>query len=166
MLGYPGAGKTHTAKLIEQITEATRLSSDEQRTEMFDKPDFSQEEHDKLYNYLDKKTEELLEAGKSVIYDANLNRKMHRQDKYKICEKTGAKPILVWVRTPKELAKERATHVERAHLWPKDETPHDMFDRIAGVIEKPTSEENPLEIIGQGLDAKKVEEFLKQHGII
>lgn len=146
MLGYPGAGKTTTAKVLADLTGAIHLSSDQIRLELFNKPTFSQQEHDELYQYLDKRTEELLAEGKSVIYDANLNRYQHRKEKYSICKRTGASPVLIWVQTPKNLAKERATHETRTHLIPKQETAGQMFERIANIIEEPSDNE-PYEII-------------------
>ncbi len=137
MLGYPGAGKTTAAEHIQKLTGAVHLSSDEFRSKIFEKPKFSQSEHDTLYAELDKQTTELLSAGKSVIYDANLNRLQHRIEKYDICKRTGANPKLIWVQTPKDLAKHRATDIGRQHLVPKNETLSEMFDRIALIIEEP-----------------------------
>src|SRR4051812_30668905 len=116
MLGYPGAGKTTTAAVLHELTGAVHLSSDEVRSERFPQPTFSEEEHEQLYKYLDEKTESLLEEGKDVIYDANLNRLEHRQDKYKIAQQAGAEAVLLWLQTPKDMAKERASHMSRQHL--------------------------------------------------
>ena len=148
MFGYPGAGKTTTAGVISQLTGAVHLSSDKKRLEMFPNPSFSPQEHDTLYAALDTQTEELLGQGKDVIYDANLNRYQHRAEKYAICQKTGAAPMLIWVKAPKSLAKERAAHISRLHLVPEKETPDAMFDRIADVIEEPGPEEPYTELDG------------------
>jgi len=137
MFGYPGAGKTTAAEIISQITGAIHLSSDKVRLELFPNPTFSQLEHDALYQTLDKRTEELLRSGKSVIYDANLNRYQHRKDKYNICRRSGATPKLVWVQASRDVAKKRALHESRQHLWPRHETPHQLFDRVADVLEEP-----------------------------
>ncbi|MBA3758845.1 ATP-binding protein [Candidatus Saccharibacteria bacterium] len=163
MLGYPGAGKTTAAKAIHELTGAVHVSSDKERVELFSSPSFSQHEHDELYEALDNKTESLLRKGISVIYDANLNRLQHRTDKYDIAERTGAQVILVWVKTHKELAKERAAHTSRLHLWPKHELPHDMFERIAGLIEEPLKHEPYVEIDGTKITAEYMKERLKAH---
>ncbi len=160
MLGYPGAGKTTTAEVIHKLTGAVHLSSDTLRTEMFVSPTFDQAEHDALYKALDEKTETLLGQGKSVIYDANLNRYQHRLDKYGICQRTGAKPVLVWVQTPKELAKQRATETDRLHLVPKNETLAQMFDRIAGIIEEPGANEPHTVIDGTKVSPEYVAKHL------
>lgn len=156
MLGYPGAGKTTTAEIIHAQTGAIHLSSDKMRLEMFDRPTFSADEHDKLYAALDAQTEQLLSEGKSVIYDANLNRYQHRQEKYEICEKSHAEPVLIWLQTPRALAKERAMHDSRKQLIPKQETAADMFERIADIIEEPTANEQAIALDGSNVTRESV----------
>ena len=166
MFGYPGAGKTTAAEIIQQLTGAVHLSSDKTRFEMFPKPSFDQAEHAKLYQALDAKTEELLRQGKSVIYDANLNRYQHRQDKYDICRQTGARAVLLWVKTPKELAKDRAAHLSRQHLWPPNETSDQLFDRIADLIEGPGPKEAYVTLDGTKLDKQHVRSELQDAQVI
>ncbi len=156
MLGYPGAGKTTTAEVVAKLTGATLLSSDKIRLELFPEPTFSEAEHTQLYAALNKQTEELLQQGKSVIYDANLNRYQHRQEKYEICQRTGSEPVLLWVQTQKTIAKERAMHENRAHLVPKNETAGDMFERIATIIEPPRDNEPAVIVDG----TKVTEDYL------
>lgn len=161
MAGYPGAGKTTIAKIIAQKTGAAHLSSDAIRLELFPQPQFTPEEHATLYTVLDARTEELLSQGKSVIYDANLNRRQHRDDKYKICEQTGATPKLLWIETPRTLAKERATHNSRSPLVPRNETLETMFDRIADVIEPPSQDEAAIVIDGTNTSEELVAQALQ-----
>lgn len=148
MLGYPGAGKTTAAEIIHDLTGAVHMSSDKQRLKMFPAPSFSETEHAALYSALDRKTEKLLQAGQDVIYDANLNRHRHRVEKYTICERVGATPVLIWVKAPKELAKTRASHTSRLHLVPHHESPEAMFNRIARVLEEPHPNEPYTQLDG------------------
>lgn len=147
-MGFPGAGKTTVAEIIAKITGAEHLSSDKIRLELFPSPTFNDFEHDSLYKELDRRTKQMLEERKSVIYDANLNRFAHRKEKYDICEKVGATPVLIWVQTPREVAKQRALHESRARLVPDDESLESMFERISGIIEQPDSSEKPIIIEG------------------
>ena len=159
MLGYPGAGKTTTARLLQHLTGATHLNSDDIRLELFPEPDFSQAEHDQLYAEINRRTAELLQAGKDVIYDANLNRHLHRQEKYDLCRQVGAAPILLWVQTDKALAKQRRIEDTEAHkLVPTHEDPATMFDRLVGVFEEPSDDEPYLLVDG----SHPTEEQLKQ----
>ena len=143
MMGLPGAGKTTAAKMIEELTGAVRLSSDEARLMLWPEPDFSEEEHQALDEYLNDRTTELLEAGKSVVYDANLNRYVHRKEKYALAAQLKATPLLCWVQTPRELAKHRRIDEASHHhlVTPQDPDAGAMFERIARIVEEPTKEE-------------------------
>lgn len=160
LMGLPGAGKTTVAKIIEELVGAIRLTSDEARFMLWDKPEFSEEEHQELYDYLNEQTLRLLQKGKSVIYDANLNRFEHRQEKYELAEALDVPIRLIWVQADTELAKQRATNPTRKHLWKKDETPEHMFDRVASAIEKPQESEEPTILNGSKITKSYVKQQL------
>jgi hypothetical protein len=155
MFGYPGAGKTTSSKIIAKETGAVHLSSDELRIKMFPQPKYTQDEHDAVYEELDRQTEALLRESKGVVYDANLNRYQHRLEKYEMSEHTHAKPILLWVKVPRQLARDRAVLRGHHHLVPEDETFETMFDRVASGLEEPREDE-PLYIIN-GVDQTESE---------
>lgn len=162
MLGYPGAGKTTTAEIVSELTGAVKLSSDQIRLHMFKHPKFTQDEHDAVYGTLDYLTELLLGRGVSVIYDANLNRFQHRLEKYEICERTGAKSVVLWLRTETELAKKRATelgHTDPARRVYGNLSP-EVFDRLAREIEPPREDEQVIELDGTNLQKQTVAELL------
>jgi predicted kinase len=131
---------------------------------MFHTPTFTQTEHDTVYATLDYMTELLLKSGISVIYDGNLNRLQHRREKYAICERTNAKPVLLWLQTTKELAKQRATERNHVHLVPKDETVDAMFERVANTIEPPIDDEHPIPFNGTEVTKEDVRRLLDQVG--
>ncbi len=161
-MGLPGAGKTTLAKALQELTGAVRLTSDEHRLLIFPNPTFTQKEHNSLYAMLDHNTEHLLSSGNSVIYDANLNRYIHRHEKYEIAKKYGAEVVLWWVRTPAELAKERRTSEQDQRLLPPDTTSGELFEHVADLIENPDKEkgENYIEITGIDITPEKVQNLL------
>ncbi len=160
MFGYPGAGKTTTAKMIQELTGAEHLSSDEIRLELFPQPTYTQAEHDAVYGELDKRTEALLKEGKSVIYDANLNRLVHRQEKYDMCQRTGARPLLLWIQTSRDLARERAVLRGHHHLVPADETFESMFNRVSGTLEEPGDNEPQHKLDGTKLSPELISQAI------
>ena len=156
LMGLPGSGKSTLGKLLQSETKAIRISSDEYRLLIFPEPTFTQKEHDNLYGLIDHNVEHLLAAGHSVIYDANLNRKQHRVEKYELAKKNNANVILVWVRTDKELAKKRREEEQDKRLIPEGETSSNMFDRIAAVFEQPDKDETCIEIDGSDISDEDI----------
>lgn len=163
LMGLPGAGKTTLAKTIHAITKAARLSSDDYRLIIFPEPTFSQTEHDNLYALLNHSTEHLLAAGHDVIYDANLNRYHHRQEKYAMAARQNADVLLWWVKTPTELARERRMKEQDHQLLPEGETSGNMFDRIAEILEAPMKGEHHVVIDGTHITKEEVKKLLDQH---
>jgi predicted kinase len=165
MFGYPGAGKTTAAEMVADITGAVHLCSDKFRLHMFPKPTFSEAEHAAVYGALDYMTELFLAKGLSVIYDANLNRYQHRHDKYLICQKTGSQALLLWVKTPPDLAKSRSTVLgtqDPAHR-PFGNLSINTFNRLAHEIELPRPDEEVIELDGINLSTEILRQKLSPY---
>ncbi len=163
LLGLPGAGKTTLASKLSAQTGAVHISSDEARRKLFPRSQFTQAEHDELYQKLDAAIEYLLSQGKSVIFDANLNRAVHRKEKYQLARKLKIRPVLIWVKTDKKLAKKRRVNDEpQADLVPKNESADALFERIADVFEVPSKTEKYYEIKGHDITDLAVKELLSQ----
>ncbi len=159
-MGLPGSGKTTLAKQIQNITKAVRLSSDEHRLLIFPEPTFSQKEHDNLYGILDHNVEHLLDSEHDVIYDANLNRLKHRQEKYALAKEHGADVVLWWVRTDIELAKNRRISEQNHTLIPDDETAEQLFDRISDLIEEPSENEPHITVDGTKITQSYIKKLI------
>jgi predicted kinase len=153
MLGYPGSGKTTTARLIHELTGAIHIWEDQKRLESNPLPAFSQSENDQLHTRLNTHTGDLLGRGKSVIYDTSFNKREDRQRMYDIADACQAIVKLIWVQTTKELAKQRAT--EDTALQPTrilatvlGDMDHATFDRLSDKLETPGSAEPYIAVDG------------------
>ena len=162
LMGLPGSGKSTLGSIIQDYTDGARLSSDEYRLMVFPDPKFTLEEHDELYLLIDHNVEHLLEFGRTVIYDANLNRRHHRDEKYDLAEKYNVKTVLWWVDAPVDLAKKRRLEEQNPVLIPDGETAGKMFDRIAAVIEPPDPDEVYIKVDGAQLDNDSYIEKIKK----
>jgi len=159
MLGIPGAGKTSIAEHIAAITRAVHINSDQFRKRMFDNPEtISETEHGQIYAMLDYVTEQILASGKSVIYDANINQYIHRREKYAICQKTGARPQLIWVKTDINVARRRATREAKLHPThrPFGNMSQATFDRLVKQVQQPRPGEKAVEISGDTIQKSAI----------
>ncbi len=146
-VGYPGAGKTTIAKLIETRTGAIHLWADRVRQEMFDTPSHSRHESRQLYDKLNAETAAWLQQGQSVIFDTNFNFYEDRQLLRAIAKENGASTVLIWVTTPEDIAKNRAVEKsdgETTRIY-GNMTATD-FARMAGNLQPPRDDEQALKI--------------------
>lgn len=162
MLGYPGAGKTTTAKVIHDLTGAVHLWADRVRNERYGQPNHTHHENIDLYDYLNSQTADLLKEGKSVIFDTGFNFYKDREHLRQIAKEQGAEVKLIWVRAKKELAKSRATHPDHSA---RNSYPYVMeeqhFERISGDLEPPKENESYIEIDGTKVTDDYIKDCLK-----
>lgn len=83
------------------------LSSDALRMAMFDTPTFSREENALVFRTMRHVTERALASGHSVVYDANNARYVFRAELYALADTHHARPVLVHVQTPEDVALDR-----------------------------------------------------------
>ncbi len=102
MLGYPGSGKSHVARQLTQTTGATRVSQDGLRKKLFDNPrdHMDPQDDELLLAHMNEITKALLESGKSVIYDANVETFESRALLYEMASSLGADSYLLWIKVP------------------------------------------------------------------
>jgi predicted kinase len=151
-VGYPGAGKTTAARLIQEKTGAVHLWADHERLRLFGKPTHSQEESVKLYEQLNTAAEYLLGQGKSVIFDTNFNFVEDRDHLRAIARRHGAQTFVIWLTTPKSVAKQRAVHDKNLRNGYEFLMSDRQFEAIADKLEPPSKYEKPLKIDGTKLD--------------
>lgn len=161
MLGYPGAGKTTAAKIISQLTGAVHLWADKERRERYGTPTHNHAENLDLYHNLNNTTDRLLADGKSVIFDTNFNFYKDREHLRAIAAKHSALTHLVWVTTPKVIAKERATlqsHGQDTRLF--GNMPVKDFERMSGNLEPPKPDEATITIDGTSITTTSIQDAL------
>jgi predicted kinase len=160
-VGYPGAGKTTIAQLIHDSTGAVHLWADHERHNLFSEVSHSKVESHELYTRLNGQTNALLAEGKSVIFDTNFNFRADRDHLRQIAERFGVETVVIWVNTPRELAKKRAveeSHGRETRIW--GNMPNKSFERLANNLQPPDDNENFITIDGTHIDAEAVKRQL------
>jgi len=70
LMGYPGVGKSHCARLLAARLGAAQVASDQLRTRLFIAPTYSDEENGAVFRCVDGLVDGLLADGHRVIVDA------------------------------------------------------------------------------------------------
>ncbi len=162
MLGYPGSGKTTAAKVIHELTGAVHLWADHIRRERYGQPTYTHQENLELYSHLNELADELLAADNSVIYDTSFNFYKDRQLLREIARSHKARNILVWVKTDRDLARQRATQdTENQPTRVLGDMPRQRFEYISRRLESPRSEENTIELDGTKITPKYIRTMLR-----
>jgi hypothetical protein len=77
--GLPGSGKSTVAAAVNERLSGELLRTDEIRKALFDKPDYTKEEKEFVYDQIEKLVEIWLMRGKSVVIDGTFYRKALRK---------------------------------------------------------------------------------------
>lgn len=161
-IGYPGAGKTTLAKLIAQVSDAEHLWADNERHKLFPDASHSHEESRQLYDVLNRRAEQLLGAGKSVVFDTNFNFYDDRQLMREMAERQNAESVLIWLDTPLQIAKARAVCKDEMRNGYPFSMSDEQFDTIVSKLELPRKNEEFIKIASTKLDSQAA---LKQLGL-
>lgn len=98
LVGLPGSGKTTWAKNVKNDVNATHLSSDDLRIELYGEID-NQERNGDLFQIMSKRARELLKQGSNVIYDATNISSKRRTTFLKELKNIDCKKICVYFAT-------------------------------------------------------------------
>jgi predicted kinase len=156
LIGYPGAGKTTVARIIHEATGAVHLWSDLERHTMFGRPTHAEAESVQLYDALNRRTEDLLAAGHSVVFDTNFNFREDRSKLRAIADRQGAETVLVWVIVPESVARHRAVDRGLKRNGYHTRLTDKEFERFIAKLEPPDKDEKIIKIDGTKLDRESV----------
>jgi len=107
LVGLPGSGKSYFAARLGERIPAVILESDFLRKTLVRRPVYSQWESVRLFRDIHALAKELLSAKYSVLLDATNLSEDSRSPLYAIAKDTGARAIVVHLKTPRETAEER-----------------------------------------------------------
>lgn len=159
--GLSFVGKTYLCNILVKKFGYETVDVDVTKKNIYGKglrdDDLTHEQWVKIYDATDKQIEKSLKDGKNVL-DASRNfRKSERINAKNIAEKSGARFIVIYVKTPEEVVRQRWVENRRK------QTRHDIedknFEEIINFFEPPSSDENPI-ILTYGDD---LEQWIKNN---
>lgn len=158
-LGVPGSGKTTFSKQAAKKLKAMHFNSDAMRLAIFESRENAKRIYESgdrrvlnsyVFGAMDYSVGQVLSCGMDVFYDANSNSRADRLNIAKIAEKHGAVAILVWLKTPREVAVRRGQEREESPESPKKTKVemHNVIERMTKNIEEPDASEQHIVIDG------------------
>ena len=105
--GLPGSGKSTFCRKFKEKIPSVVVESDSIRKILFTSPCYSQEESAHLFYVCHEVIRRFLRKSIPVVFDATNLEEHHRQKAYHIAHMMGARLVLVEVRAPLDLMKER-----------------------------------------------------------
>lgn len=95
LCGLPGTGKSHFARALVKQAPLVWVNSDYCRKLLISRPEYSREEHQRVFAAMHALIAQLLAAGRSVVFDAtNLNEEV-RRPLYAVADAAGITPLLL-----------------------------------------------------------------------
>ncbi|MGH2377587.1 MAG: AAA family ATPase [Candidatus Limnocylindria bacterium] len=115
LMGFPGVGKTHCARLLAARLRAAHVASDQLRSRLFVAASYADGENAALFGILDALVERLLAGGHRVIVDATHLRERTRASTLSLAARSGAPcaHVLVTAEEPEVLARLAERRVSR-----------------------------------------------------
>jgi predicted kinase len=95
--GLPGVGKSTVSRELEKLTGAVMLRTDEIRKLIFETPEYTNEEKEKVYEALFRTAESLLRLGKDVILDATFYKESLRKEALSVAKKADVSYMIIEV---------------------------------------------------------------------
>ena len=105
--GLPGSGKSYfSRRLVEQVPLLV-LESDVLRKVLFPSPSYTSTESTRLFSSCHSLIRDLLKDGVSILLDATNLVEGHRERLYNIADQLGVKLLLVYLKAPPGVVRER-----------------------------------------------------------
>ncbi len=107
LIGLPGSGKSHFARLLSKRYPAAILDSDALRSVLYESPQHTAQENARLFPATYVLTRRLLDRGVPVVLDATNLKEANRKPLYRLARDAGARLVIVRLRAPFAVMRER-----------------------------------------------------------
>ncbi len=161
LLGLPGSGKTFFAKNFAKEYNIPYINANFFRHLLIDQPNYSKQEEIKLNNLTLDLLNQFFKTKKSILVEANFNKRIIRSAYEKLAKKNGYKTTVIWVKNDAEESQYRAT--TKTRFKAKDFLIDDQqFKKISSTFTAPSARENVIVISGKHAFKNQYKTLLKK----
>ena len=132
LVGLPGSGKTTFARSLASLHPFLVLESDRLRKTLVPKPEYSADEHSRVFRASHRLIDEFLDSGYQVLLDATNLGQRNRRPVIAISRKHGIPLAIVVVTAPPEVIRRRLLEREAGNdpdTW--SDAGYDVYLRMA-----------------------------------
>lgn len=150
-MGYPGAGKTFFARQFAETYGMPHLNQERLRFELFEKPQFNEDESDIINRVLFYALEQTMKTNQNIICDGNFSTAAQRKALYEIAKQNVYRTLLVWLQTDRTTSYQRAARRDRRSPESKYSFNLDQrtFEAITSALQRPTEKEASIVVSGK-----------------
>lgn len=143
LYGFPGSGKSYVARQLSEELKIPHLSADRIRAELFERPAYTHQENKVIDHLMRYMTQEFLNSGVSVIYDANAMRAGQRYALRQLARKCHSAYQLIWIQIDPDTALSRTQKRDRRTSDDKFSMEHteESFRSYSAGMQNPANEE-------------------------
>jgi predicted kinase len=151
LYGFPGSGKTTFARQFCEAFQAVHVQADRIRAELFEKPRYDKSENQVVEHLVDYMVQEFLNAGVSVVYDAEVIRVGQRRVLRETARKAKAHYLLAWFQIDVESAFTRISKRDRRTIDGKYARGFNRteYDAYIAAMQHPTKDEDFVVLSGK-----------------
>lgn len=151
VMGFPGSGKTFFARQFAELHNLPRISEDVLRYELFENPQFNDDEADILQRMMHYPLEQLMQTERTIVCEGSFLTAEERKSVYELAAKNGYRTLAVWLQTDLETAASRARsrdrrNPDRKYSFPID---RDLFNNIRNTLDRPSEKEQVVVVSGK-----------------
>lgn len=153
LIGLPGSGKSHFARQLAKRYPAAILDSDALRGVLYASPQHTDQENARLFPAIQLLTRRLLDRSVPVLLDATNLREAYRKPLYRLAKEAGARLVIVRLRAPFAVMRERLARRDAARS-PLDRSTADLavLERMRHDYERPR---RPYFVVDTSQDARQ-----------
>ena len=150
-MGYPGAGKTFFARQFAETYKIPHVSEERIRFELFEKPQFNDDEQDIITRILNYNLEQLMLTKVPIVCDGLFSRQKSRKALFDIAKRYGYRTLTVWVQTDASTVKHRAMRRDKRSLDNQYSFALDLadFERLCAQLQRPSEKEPSIVLSGK-----------------